>query len=188
MDADVKQRAAAGDLLVREPAAGVPGAAQAGGLGVVDLAEVPGVDEGLQHLAVRGVAAHEADLDHRVVGLDDALELLRLGEGAGDRLLDQHVLARLDSGDRPLGVGVVPGADRDAVDLGIGEQLAGVGVGAPGAVLVGDLLGALEVHVRHGDQLDVGVLRVRGEVGLGDAPGADDADSERGHGGVFSLW
>ena len=41
----------------------------------------------------------------------------RLGDGVGERLLAQHVLARLERRDGDLGVGVTRGADVDEVDV-----------------------------------------------------------------------
>ena len=185
VDANVQQGAAAGDLLVGEPAAGIAHAADQAGLGVVHLAQLPGVDEGLQHLAVRGMTAHETHLDHPVAPADRVLDGGGLGNGAGDRLLHQHMLAGLDGGDGPGGVGVVPRAHADTVDVVLRQQLMGVGVGAGGTELLGHGAGAGGVDVADGDDLHVRVGGVGLEVGAGDAPGADDADSESGHGGLL---
>ena len=69
-----------------------------------------------------------------------------------------------------------------AVDLVVGEQLVRVArTRGCAPYFLGHGLRTFEVDVGDGDQLDVGILRVRGEVGLGDAAGADDADSELRH-------
>src|SRR5699024_1708185 len=148
------------------------------GLLVVHLPALTGVDEGLQHLAVGRVATHETDLDHPVAGRSGLLDRQGLGDGAGQRFLHQHVLAGLDRRGRPDGVGVVPGADADAVDVIGGQQVMGVVVRAGGAVPVSHRPSPVEVDVGDGDQFDVGVGGVGVQVGGGDGAGADDADAE----------
>ena len=61
-----------------------------------------------------------------------------LGGRQRDRLLDQHMLARLERADGESGVLVVGDAEVDEVDLGIGQQVGDVGM--PGV--------SREVHLR----------------------------------------
>jgi hypothetical protein len=57
-----------------------------------------------------------------------------LGQGRGHRLLDQHVLAGLQEGDRLGGVAGVGGGDHGRVHGRVGGQLVPVG-GGPGDVV-----------------------------------------------------
>ena len=59
---------------------------------------------------------------------DAAMILLAVRDRRGDRLFEEDVLAGLQRGDRRLGVLVPHGADRDRVDVGIGEQVVVVAI------------------------------------------------------------
>ena len=90
--------------------------------------------------ALRDQVAQEGDRGNAAVGEADhrahaALggagggirHRLGLGDRVRERLLDQHVLARLERGDRDLGVRVARGHDVDDVDVVAGDHLAPVG-------------------------------------------------------------
>jgi hypothetical protein len=62
---------------------------------------------------------------------------LRLGDRVGERLLAQHVLARLQRRDGDLGVALAGGADVDELHVVACDQLPPVGLGRRPAQLVG---------------------------------------------------
>jgi hypothetical protein len=113
------------------------------------------------------------------VGAHGGADVGGLGRGEAERLLAQHVLARLRGGDDRVAVQVMRQADVDRVEFGRGEHL-GVGgedrrVGAGGATL-----GVLANRVGDGRELDDSrVAQVAGDVGPGDAACADEADAHR---------
>ena len=80
----------------------------------------------------RGVAAHVADhhLCARLVA--GAGDRLGVGQGQGDRLLDEDVLAVPQGGDGGVGVVLVAGQDQDGVEVGAADQGAVVGVAGVG--------------------------------------------------------
>ncbi len=95
-----------------------------------------------------------------------------------DRLLDDHVLARLGRADAHLGVQSAGDADRDGVHIGPAEQLVDVGV-VLDAELDAALLGARRHRVGDRDQARVGQLGERAGVERRDDTAADDAEPER---------
>jgi hypothetical protein len=98
-----------------------------------------------------------------------------VGTGRGDRLLHQHVLARLHRGDRQLGVGVVGGGHVDDVDLRVRQHGVVALDRVSDVVLGGERRRALDV-TRAGDgDLLTGVLLQRLHESLGDPPGSDHA-------------
>ena len=101
----------------------------------------------------------------------------------GERLLAQHVLARFERGDRPLGVQPVGQRVVDRVDVGIGEQ-RGVGVvHLRDAVLRRERLGAAAIARRDRDAPRLRATLRAGLIDRGrrDARRAEDADPNRGH-------
>ena len=181
MHAQVDQRAAAGALLVAEPAAREALAAQVGGLGVVDFAELVVVDEVLEQAAVVAEAAHKADHQQLAVpagGVGHRLGLLRVH---GHGLLAQHVLAGVQGGDGALGVRGVPGAHADRVELRAGrEHVVHVqeAAGRIHMILVAAMVQVPLVDVAQGVELHVRVLGVGGQMHAGNAAAADDGDLE----------
>jgi hypothetical protein len=65
----------------------------------------------------RGVAAHVADLDDRARALGGGNHLVAFARAQAHRLLDQHVLAVRDRGERGVGVERVGIADQHRVDV-----------------------------------------------------------------------
>lgn len=87
--------------------------------------QVPGVrDRG--HPAV--VEAHHGDLAAGRRALRGLGHRLGLGDRVGERLLAQHVLARLQGGDGDLGMAVAGGADVDELHIVPGDEGAPVGL------------------------------------------------------------
>ena len=122
---------------------------QVGAAEVGDLAELAGLDD----LAGEPDGRHEAVVEGAHVldagGLDALPGLVRLGRVAPQRLLADHVLARLGGGDRRLGVQVVrPGVveqlhavvghERAPVGDVLGEAVAARGLGHRLLVAAGD--------------------------------------------------
>ena len=94
-----------------------------------------------------------------------------LGQGAGHRLLDQHVPARLQEGDGLGGVEGVGGGDHDRVDLRVGGQGPPVG-GDPGdAVALGQPVQGRLAPVGRRHQLGARVLEHRPGVEVHDPAG-----------------
>ena len=101
-----------------------------------------------------------------------------------ERLLAEHVLARLQRRDRPLGMEPVGQRVVDRIDLGIGEERRVRVVHGRDPVLRREGLGAAAIAGRHRSHLGFGVVA----GGLDhparrDARRAEDADPDRGHGG-----
>jgi hypothetical protein len=150
----------------------------------------------------RGAAVVEADHGDLAAGTGVRGRTghgLGLGDGVGQRLLAQHVLARLEGGDGDLGVAGAGGADVDELDVVPGDQRPPVGLGGRPAQPSGGRPHGRRVtsaHRRHrGDQRQVEdpadgtpALGVRGtHEGV-----ADHAHAERGNGRVLRggrlLW
>jgi hypothetical protein len=178
--ADVDERAAAGQLRAREPAAerGDPGAAQPRRLRVVGPAEPPGVEHGLELPDVPALAAVEGSVEDAVRaprGRDHLLGLLR---GAGDRLLRERVDAAVQRGDGDRRV--QEGGDRDAdrvqpVDL---QQVLPARDQALHAVALARLAQHRLLHARDGDDLRARQRVIRREVLLARPADADHADAQ----------
>ncbi len=71
---------------------------------------------------LRVVAPHEPLGEDEPLPLGDVERVLDLRGAARERLLDEHVLARLERAHRPLGVQRVGERDVHRVDVGVGEQ------------------------------------------------------------------
>ena len=142
-------------------------------------ADLPGVHDLVQRGHVRQEAGPHR-LHHEHPALPGGREhLLGLGHVAGERLLDQHVLARLDGQQRVVTVLGVRGGDVDRLDRVVGtERLVGVVHGAT-AVRGRERLAALAGAGADGGDLAAGA----GQQGIGerggDATGAEDAPAQR---------
>ena len=135
--ADVAERTGAGLVLLQPPRHGRGRVGdpvlQVLGAHVPDVAEPAVGDELAGQRDRRHPAVGEADHRPHAVGggLGGGLgHRLGLGDGVGQRLLAQHVLAGLERGDRDLGVGVTGRADVDQVDVVALDHAAPVGLGA----------------------------------------------------------
>src|SRR5205085_134492 len=91
--------------------------------------------------------------------------------------------AGLGGHDSVLLVGRRRGGDVDGVHLGVGDQLAPVGVPPGHAVAGGVVSGLGSVAAHDGDKGGVGSFLERGTAfDLGDVAAADDAPADGGHG------
>ena len=96
---------------------------QAVAVDVVDVAQLAGVRDLLELVDARVVLQQVPDHEHLARaprGLDDALGV---GDGLGERLLDEAVLARIEDAHGQLGVARHRRGQHDGVELGIGEQI-----------------------------------------------------------------
>ncbi len=94
--------------------------------------------------------------------------------------LGQDVLALGQRCECDRAVQVGPGADDDGINLGVGDQLLPVAIGARDAVLVGGGGGGFRPAVDDSDHLNVGQGAQPGDMpqpGVG--PGTDQADAQR---------
>ena len=113
-----------------------------------------------------------------------------LVDRVGQRLLDQHVLARLERRDRDLGVAVAGGADVDDVDVVAPDHRAPVGgrlgPAVAGRRLLDGLLVAADQHLLAHRRRAVEGADVAPRVGVGLAHErvADHGDTERSTGAV----
>ena len=163
--------------------------AAAAGLDVVDLAQLAGFDDLLDHLHILGQARLEAD--------GDDLAALLLGAADFDRLLKRHA-HRLFKQDVQAVLKGVHGADAVvAVVDADAHRVHGDGVhhfpevderGRVHLMLLEELSRLAGDQVAGRDDLHVRLIEVRLDVGVGDAAGADDADAQlcfAVHGGLF---
>jgi hypothetical protein len=103
----------------------------------------------------------KASMRRRPFSLADGRHGPRLRRVHREGLLAEHVLARLERRDGPLGVEVVGQGNIDGLDLGIGDEL-GVGAVAPGyAESRGGLFGPGRAAARDRDDARL-VRRERG--------------------------
>ena len=121
MHAEVNERTAAAVRLVTEPPARTAVAAEVVGLGIIEVAHRPAVEEGLHHLGVPSEAADEADHQHLAGLVGSLLHLLGLKTVHRHRLLTDDVGAGLQRGDgRILMLGVPRAEEADAAsDAGL---------------------------------------------------------------------
>ena len=92
-----------------------------------ELAELAGVEELLQLEDARVVQQQMAGHEHEAALTREPQQLLHLGALHRRRLLDEHVLARLERLLRERVVGRHRRRDDDGVELVVGEQLVEVG-------------------------------------------------------------
>ena len=134
------------------------------------------VDRALHRPVVQLHVADQRDEPARLGGLDERTRLLRR---EGERLLDQHVLARGDRrrGDR----GVVVGADDDRVDRVGADELAVVGGAKRDAVLLAEVVDDVAREVAEPADRVLRQLEQERQVhDLRDLAAADHADAD-GH-------
>ena len=154
-------------------------------LGVVrgDAAHVPEVaalDEGAQHGGLRQVARPHGLHDQHARAPGGVGEGAGLRGGDGDRLLDEHVLARGDRGEGDLGVAAVRGRHVDDVHLRVGDEGVDGAHGLVRAVLGREGSGPVDGAGADGDEALGGVRLQRPRELARDPAGADDAPAQRG--------
>ena len=110
---------------------------------------------------------------------------LRIGEAGRHRLFAPHMLARLERGDRHLGVELVGRRDRHHVDRRIVDQRPPIGPGPGKTELAGAPRGKLVGHLRQvGEPHDRAVAehrvnrRPRERVALSHVPRPDQSDAD----------
>ena len=141
----------------------------------------------LGHAVARVEAADVADQQIALRLGAAAMIFCAIGDCAGDRLFQEHVLAGFERRDCGLGVLVPHGDDRHGVDLGIGKHVAVVGIGLAHAELGGLLLQPVraaraqrrEFEARHADD---GFA-----MDLAEPAQTDHADADRAH-RLFPLY
>ena len=175
MHPQVNERAAAGTGFIPKPAARAAVAAQIGGLGVIQIAKIPLIDEILHHRAVVAEPADEPDHQQLAAALRRVPHGLGLCHIHGHGLFAQHMETRLQRRNRTRGVGRVPGADAHRVQLLLRHHVLHVGVQPGHPVPLALFLQPLLVDVAECGQFHPGIGLIAGNVHLGNAAHADDA-------------
>ncbi len=149
---------------------------------VLEGAQLAVLDERPHALRERVVAVVERLHHHEAGAVGGGGDLLGLHRVAGEGLLAEHVLARFECGDRPLGVQPVRQRVVDGVDLGVGEEVGVRVEDARDAVLGGERIGARAIA--RGDRHHLGFRRGAGGLDHGrrrDARRAEDTDADGAH-------
>ena len=177
VDADIHQRAAAGEFFVETPLAGSFIETE-GGFDGLDLADGAGANEidGLEvgGLEVAAIGDHELD----VGGFAGGDHPLTLGDIDGHGLFAEDVLAGLGRANGEVGVHGVGQRDVDGVDSFVGDDGIEVVVGVDGgfgdSVVGGDAEGLVAMAADERRDLGVGGIADAGHEDGGDAAEADD--------------
>ena len=185
VDADVEERAAAGEGLFGAPVAGIDVEAE-GSFDGLDLAERAVVNElgGLEvgGLEVAAVGDHELD----VGGFAGGDHGFALGNAGGHWLLAEDVLAGLGGADGEVGVHGVGQGYVNGIDGGVVEDVVEVFVVVDGvgryAVLGGDAIGLVAMAADQGGDFGVGGVLDAAHEDAGDAAQADDGVAD------FAAW
>nr|WP_229116119.1 hypothetical protein [Parenemella sanctibonifatiensis] len=134
-----------------------------------DAADRALLDHLHQAQVLRGVAQVVGNAHPYPIGLRRLEQSTTVGRRGGDRLLDDHLDAGLDRGQRVLQVGVVGGGDDEAV--AVGQHLVELVRPVRRQVCLdcgGDSLGAYEVLVDQcGDLGNVAIVLATGSVAQG---------------------
>ena len=134
---------------------------------------------------LEAVLEEDAQLDTGAVGGGD--QGVGLGRRDVERLLDEDVQTAFGRRDALLGVERGWAADGDEIHRTVIEERFEAAVG-DAAVALGEALRFLDIAAVHRRNLDAGDRQRRARVGVADASGTDDADSN-GHRRVGSgLW
>ena len=174
--------------LVGKPAGRGAAAAEIGGLGVVDVAELTLVQQLTNQRILRIEAAWYAEQELHAGLLHGGLGFERMLQAVCKRLFAQDVLAGLGGGDGHGRVAVVPGTDVHSVDVLVRQQFFDGSVSVRDPEALGKSLRTLQIEVGDGDDLRLVARRVRGHVGIrGDVAGADDADTDFFHNNDLSF-
>jgi hypothetical protein len=177
VDGAVEERAAGVLTLRLPPDLQVEDGVREGAADGLDAAEpaAPHDLSGALHVPVAAEVVADEHPERRARGaLDDPVGLL---ERRRERLLEEEVLARVERGDRELGVRGRRRADRDRVDRAVAEQRLDVDRACPGPAPSG-LGRALRRGVRDRDDLDLRHVPERRQVPVErDVPAADDPEA-----------
>ena len=161
-----------------------------GGVGLADQrADAQGrrlADGAVGHQALRqlerGIVDEAlADAQGAADPLGHRLHLERVLDRVGHRLLDGHVLARLERGDDVVAVQVGGREHLHGVDRVVGQHGGQVGVEGLRPPLLGRLAAHLLVGVAHGDDVATGILEVAAHVHGRDVAGAQHAQPDPLH-------
>ena len=184
VNAPVDQHAAAADGIGRERAAQPRDRAlrAEGHVNVIDFAEVAALNE-LAQLIDGGIeAVDHADVEHLAGLMLRLLHLERVRIGAGRRLLAEDVLAAAQAVDRDDRVHLVRGADRNRLDLGVGDDVVIVLNRDAAAILLHGGLRLLGQDVAEILDFHVGVGHIGRDMrAVGDGTAAYDADFDLSH-------
>ena len=156
----------------------------------VDCPQTAGVEERFDNADGRANAALEADYRATVVGLGEGGEFLCVAEVGGERPFDVDSLAGGEGGEGKAVVGIDTRRDDEEVDVRVGGEVGGggVGFGAGGEVVGFDGgVGRVKARVAKGDDGVIWGCEESREVseccpGVGFAGEADDADADWCHG------
>src|SRR5690606_11758292 len=138
------------------------------------LTDLPSLDDPAQDGDVRQEPRPHRLHDEHALRARGAGDLLRLRSGPREGLLDEHVLAGLDRGQRVLGVLRVRARDVHGIALRVRDESLVTLVRRGDAVLRGEALGADVVARAHRDDLGARVPEHRLGEGVGDTSGPDD--------------
>jgi len=194
VDAEVDQRTAARLRLVEEPtahgtaAAGVESgrqprhsaAAQPDAPRIVDVAELARFDQILHRPRLRVEPVAEVDAELELKFLRRVEHLLRFGGIHRHRLLAEHVRPGFESGDGQILVLIVRNRDRQDVELLVPDHVDAFGIDLRRIVFLFRSFPSFFAAVGDGDDFDVGVRHVSGEVTPPHAE-TDDAGFQLGH-------
>jgi hypothetical protein len=142
------------------------------------LAEALG-DEATGVLHPLVVPLHRLHLQRQPGPVHQLDQVLGLGHGRGEGLLDQHMPAGSERvGGEPM-MEPIGGRDDHRLDRPVGQDRCLAGMGGGEAVAAGDGPGHLGARVADGHELDAfGLLQRREMGGLGDAPTADEGETD----------
>ncbi len=147
------------------------------------LTELTAVDQGLQLGVLVVEPAHEADLDQLLAEFDLPFDHRERGlHVGGQRLLAEHRLAVLQTGEQLLLVRRTRRCEHHRVDVGIGDGVQRVADRAGTRHRRGDLLGLLgQIVVDDGDTGIADAVRDSGDVVGAHHADAEDGDAEIRH-------
>ena len=177
MHAEVDQRAAARLALVEKPASGAAAlgvetgaearhaaTAQPDAASIVDLAETARIDQILHGAGLRVEAVTEVDAELQAEPCGRVEHLLRLGGIHRHRLFAEDVRPGFEPGDGQFPVLVVRYGDRQDVELFVPDHVDALGIDFREIELLLRVFPLRLDAVGDGDDLDIGVFHVAGEM------------------------
>ena len=118
---------------------------------------------------------------HHLAGLAGGVDhSLAVGNGAGHRFLDQHVLARLENIDRVLAMKQRGRGYDDGVDIGIGKHLPVIGIERGERMRFAELGPRRLRPIRAGGDATIAKLRKRLGLLKAHATGSEESDVKHG--------